>query len=94
VKEGTRGFASVSATFGLVDPVHLGNPGVHALRDALAPTQGGDAVLARKPSSTMQILSSAAWCFRVARRMSRTSRWDGDVGAEDFWPIFAPSSLR
>ena len=27
MKEGIRGFASVSGTFGPVDPIHLGNPG-------------------------------------------------------------------
>jgi hypothetical protein len=27
----------------------------------------------RRPSSTMRIFSSAEYCFRVARRMSRTS---------------------
>ena len=34
----------------------------------------------RRPSSTMRIFSSAAWCFRVARRMLRTSVSD-DAGA-------------
>ena len=37
----------------------------------------------RRPSSTMRIFSSAAWCFRVARRMLRTSvsgRRRGGVG--------------
>jgi hypothetical protein len=33
----------------------------------------------RRPSSTIRIFSSAAWCFRVARRMLRTSVSD-DVG--------------
>ena len=35
----------------------------------------------RRPSSTMRIFSSAAWCFRVARRMLRTSVSD-DAGVE------------
>jgi hypothetical protein len=35
----------------------------------------------RRPSSTMRIFSSAAWCFRVARRMLRTSISD-DAGVE------------
>ena len=35
----------------------------------------------RRPSSTMRIFSSAAWCFRVARRMLRTSASD-DAGVE------------
>ena len=36
----------------------------------------------RRPSSTTRIFSSAAWCFRVARRMLRTSVSDdrGGVG--------------
>ena len=39
---------------------------------------------------TMRIFSSAAWCFRVARRMLRTSASD-DAGVElDFCLIFAP----
>src|ERR1700760_501321 len=55
----------------------------------------------RKPSSTMRILSSAEWCLRVARRISRTTRSAGDFGtawlgdgAEDFWLIFTPPRLR
>jgi hypothetical protein len=44
----------------------------------------------QRPSSTMRIFSSAAWCFRVARRMLRTSVSD-DAGLElDFCLIFAP----
>src|SRR5262245_20988839 len=58
----------------------------------MLPCQGlssGD-VSPRRPSSTMRIFSSAAWCFRVARRMSRTSVSD-DAGVEfDFCLIFAP----
>lgn len=38
----------------------------------------------------MRILSSAEWCLRVARRMSRTTFSAGTLaaGAEDFWLIF------
>ena len=62
---------------------------IHALGDAFAPT-----VSPRRPSSTMRIFSSAAWCFRVARRMLRTSVSD-DAGVElDFCLIFAPRGLR
>ena len=35
----------------------------------------------RRPSSTMRICFSAAWCFRVARRMSRTTPSD-DTGVD------------
>ena len=46
----------------------------------------------RKPSSTTRIFSSAEWCLRVRRRMSRTTRSAGGfrAGAEDFWLIFPP----
>src|ERR1700733_5124803 len=37
----------------------------------------------RRPSSTMRIFSSAAWCFRVARRMLRTSVSDDAVERPD-----------
>src|SRR5947208_6450100 len=38
----------------------------------------------RRPSRTMRIFSSAEYCLRVARRMSRTSRSDGVSGVLDF----------
>ena len=45
-------------------------------------------------SITMRIFSSAAWCFRVARRMLRT-RFSDVTGVElDFCLIFAPWGLR
>ena len=44
----------------------------------------------QSPSRTMRILSSAEWCLRVARRISRTSfSADTRVGRPaDFWLIF------
>ena len=46
--------------------------------------------LRTEASSKMRIFSSAAWCFRVARQMLRTSVSD-DLGVElDFCLIFAP----
>jgi hypothetical protein len=44
----------------------------------------------RKPARTTQILSSADWCLRVARRMLRTtfSAVGLVAGAADFWLIF------
>ena len=63
---------------------------IHALGDAFAPASSAIEVSPRRPSSTMRIFSSAAWCFRVARRMLRTSVSD-DAGLElDFCLIFAP----
>src|SRR4051812_11023038 len=44
----------------------------------------------RKPSSTMRILSSAAKCRRVARRMSFTTCSAGALSGPDFCFIFAP----
>src|SRR6516162_7931607 len=53
----------------------------------------GSATLAspRRPSRTMQILSSAEKCRRVARRMSLTTRSAGAFVGPDFCLIFAPS---
>ena len=42
----------------------------------------------RRPLSTMRIFSSAAWCFRVARRMLRTSFSDVTGVELDFCLIF------
>jgi hypothetical protein len=88
----------------------LGPRVVQAFGDALAAAEGSDALLAaqaspRRPSSTMRIFSSAEWCLRVRRRMSRTTRSAGGflagatagsraTGAEDFWLIFTPGRLR
>jgi hypothetical protein len=55
----------------------------------------------RKPSSTIRILSSAEWCLRVARRISRTTCSAGAfalvlalaAGAEDLRLIFTPRWL-
>ena len=48
----------------------------------------------RRPSRTTRIFSSAEWCLRVRRRMSRTTCSAGGFGAgaeaEDFWLIFTP----
>ena len=46
----------------------------------------------RSPSRTVRILSSAEWCLRVARRISRTSFSAGTQtgGMEEFWLIFTP----
>src|SRR5258707_6997922 len=43
----------------------------------------------RKPSSTMRIFSSAEYCFRVARRMSFTTRSDDTLVVSDFCLICA-----
>src|SRR6266478_1264597 len=43
----------------------------------------------RKPSSTMRIFSSAEHCFRVARRMSFTTRSDDTLVVSDFCLICA-----
>jgi uncharacterized membrane protein YeiH len=48
----------------------------------------------RSPSSTMRIFSSAEYCFRVARRMSRTSFSGVPAVETDFCLIFAPWRLR
>ena len=45
----------------------------------------------RRPSSTMRIFFSAAWCFRVARRMSRTRTTPSDDTGVDL--DFVSSSL-
>ena len=46
------------------------------LLDALPAAEFGDCHLG--PSRKMRIFSSAEYCLRVDRRMSRTSRSDGD----------------
>src|SRR5258708_31447469 len=43
----------------------------------------------RKPSNMMRIFSSAEYCFRVARRISLTTRSDDTLVVSDFCPIFA-----
>jgi hypothetical protein len=48
----------------------------------------------RGPSRIMRIFSSAEYCFRVARRMSRTSFSDVTGVELDFCLIFAPWGLR
>jgi hypothetical protein len=52
--------------------------------------RGRRCFLAAQASRTMRILSSAEWCLRVARRMSRTTFSAGGLaaGVEDFWLIF------
>ena len=44
----------------------------------------------RSPSRTMRILSSAEYCLRVARRISRTSRSDDVSGVPDFCLMSTP----
>ena len=44
----------------------------------------------RRPSRTMRIFSSAEYCLRVARRMSRTSRSDGVSGVLDLCLMSTP----
>jgi hypothetical protein len=60
----------------------LGPRVAQAFGDALAAAEGRDAPLAaqaspRRPSSTRRIFSSAEWCLRARRRMSRTTRSAG-----------------
>src|SRR5258705_4825234 len=43
----------------------------------------------RKPSNMMRIFSSAEYCFRVARRISLTTRSDDTLVVSDFCLIFA-----
>lgn len=50
----------------------------------LVDVQAGSAGLARGPSSTMRILSSAEKCRRVARQISFTTRSAGAFGADFF----------
>src|SRR5690606_16475062 len=73
-------------------------PGVvQALGDPFLAAQFSNAVMPRRPSSTIRILSSAEKCRRVARRMSFTTCSAGaftDFFKEDLGFIFVPSSLR
>jgi hypothetical protein len=41
----------------------------------------------------MRIFSSAEYCLRVARRMSRTIRSDDNLAGPDFWLISTPQWL-
>ena len=45
---------------------------IQTLGDALAAAQGGDLSSPRRPDTTIRIFSSALYCLRVLRRISRT----------------------
>ena len=61
-------------------------------RDALLATQTVSSP--RRPSRIMRIFSSAEYCLRVLRRMSRTAFSAGDFALMDFCLIFTPRGLR
>ena len=58
--------------------------------DALAAAQDGDALLAAQANTTIQIFSSAVYCLRVLRRISRTVLSAGSFLLIDFCLIFVP----
>src|ERR1700751_5364412 len=67
---------------------------VHRRGDALAPTEFGDALLPRSPSSTTRIFSSAEKCRRVARRMSLIASSAGCFSRPGFLSHLQSSRLR
>ena len=63
---------------------------IQTLGDALAAAQGGDLSSPRRPDTTIRIFSSALYCLRVLRRISRTVLSAGSFLLIDFWLIFVP----
>ena len=66
---------------------------IKALSDNFAAAKGRNAVLTTQPFKTIRIFSSAEYCLRVLRRMSRTVFSAADAVLIDFCLIFVPLRL-
>jgi hypothetical protein len=62
---------------------------IHRGSDALAAAKLGDILIARSPSKTMRIFSSAEYCRRVWRRVSFSIYSAGASAGPEFCFIFA-----